>query len=252
MIWFAGLKTAGQKSGSSSMTGSHFPVFCTTNRGSRYSFIQSSSRLRVMIPMELFAPTISLSSPTFVTRQSHGILRKAKKRTSGPKTRCAKTWIRPWAKIVPTAVFCGSMCRRMFSKISLVVLTGPVQSTMSDSGISSAGSSETLSTYPSCTVPHGKTTRGRLPCQTSGRLVKICVRTRPFVLPSNKAAQTWPLLPDAIKVTTILPSLLLPMAGPLHTRAPLLLADAEGEEVAPTGPGQTCAVRRLVRHICPT
>mmetsp|Transcript_14198 Transcript_14198/g.42296 ORF Transcript_14198/g.42296 Transcript_14198/m.42296 type:complete len:204 (-) Transcript_14198:190-801(-) len=203
MIWFAGLKTMGQKSGSISQAGSHTPVFCVTKRGSSSLLTHSSLRLMVMTPIEDLAPMISLSSPGISTLQSQGMFRMAKNRTSDPKMRCARRWLRPWAKMVPIAVRFTSMYGRMFSKISLVVLTGPVQRTMSDSGISSAGSSETLCNRPTWTSPLGKRTLGRFLSQTSGRLVSSCVRTRPFVFSSKSAAQTWPLLPEAMRVTTI-------------------------------------------------
>mmetsp|Transcript_97955 Transcript_97955/g.299384 ORF Transcript_97955/g.299384 Transcript_97955/m.299384 type:complete len:215 (-) Transcript_97955:316-960(-) len=181
IIWFAGLKTIGQKSGSMMTTGSHLPVFCTTNNGSISRFTQSSSILMVMTPMELLAPTTTLSSPCVTTRHSQGMFRNAKNRTSGPKIRCASKCTRPWAKMVPTAVLRTSTYGRMCSNISFVVVTGPVQRTMSDCGMSSAGSSETLCNRPSCTAPHGNVTRGFLFCQTCGLLVSSCVLTRPFV-----------------------------------------------------------------------
>lgn len=76
------------------------PLFCTTKSGSSCCFTQSSLRLLVITPMELLAPVMALSSPSFTTRQSQGMLRSAKKRTCGPKMRCAETCTRPRKKEV--------------------------------------------------------------------------------------------------------------------------------------------------------
>mmetsp|Transcript_41344 Transcript_41344/g.128510 ORF Transcript_41344/g.128510 Transcript_41344/m.128510 type:complete len:278 (+) Transcript_41344:775-1608(+) len=203
MIWFAGLKTIGQKSGSISRTGSLLSPLRTQKRGSNCDFTQSSSRFIVVTPMDVLVPITSLSSPALTTLHSHGMFRRAKNRTLGPNVRWASKWTRPCAKIVPTTVRRGLMYGRTFSNMSFVAFTGPVQSTMWDRGISSAGSSDTRWMQPTWTPPPGNLTLGRLFCQIWGWLVSTCVRTRPPVFPSKRAAQTCPLLPDAIRVTTI-------------------------------------------------
>lgn len=109
---------------------------------------------------------------------------------------------RPWENIVPTVVFLGSMYGRICSKISFVVLTGPVQITMSDCGSNSAGLSDTLSKCPVCVEPSGSFATMVLLANFSGRDVRSCTLTLPCVFPSMSAAQTWPLFPPAISVTT--------------------------------------------------
>mmetsp|Transcript_24175 Transcript_24175/g.69562 ORF Transcript_24175/g.69562 Transcript_24175/m.69562 type:complete len:282 (+) Transcript_24175:881-1726(+) len=201
MIWLAGLNTIGQKSGRVSMTGSHFPVFLTTKSGSSSLFTQGRSKLMVITSIILFAPTMTLSSPDFTIRHNHGMFLSAKKRTPEPKVRWASKWTSPWAKIVPTTVFRMLRCGRMFSNTSFVVVTGPVQMTISDCGINSAGSSDTLCNLPSWYSPDGNFTRSFMLLNMCGLLVSSCVFTRPFVFSSKRAAQTWPLFPAAIKVT---------------------------------------------------
>mmetsp|Transcript_107791 Transcript_107791/g.286958 ORF Transcript_107791/g.286958 Transcript_107791/m.286958 type:complete len:208 (+) Transcript_107791:102-725(+) len=108
MIWLAGLKTMGQKSGRSSSAGSFLPPLRTTKRGSSSVFTQASSRLMVVTPMDVLVPMTSLSCPTCTTLHSQGMFLRAKKRTPEPKVRCASMCTRPWAKMVPTTVRRGS------------------------------------------------------------------------------------------------------------------------------------------------